>query len=136
MPTVAARLAHWDRVGIVVSGACAIHCTLLPLLIAAMPILGLGGLLDPRVEWGFIVSTALIGATAHIRAYLRDHCHVAPGLIFAAGFVLVLSARLFLEDHQLGPYAVGLGGLLAATSHYANLRLCRCCHACAPDAPN
>lgn len=113
-----------------VSGACAIHCTLLPLLIAAVPMLGLGGLLDQRVEWGFIVSTALVGATGHLRAYVGYHRHMAPGLIFAAGFSLVLCARVLLEDHRLGPYAVGLGGLLAATSHYANLRLCQCCGEC------
>ena len=117
-----------------VSGACAIHCTLLPLLLAAVPALGLGRLLDGRVEWGFIATTALVGATAHLRAYVRDHRHVAPGLIFAVGLTLVLCARLLLEEHRLGPYAVGLGGLFGAASHYANLRLCRCCAECAPAA--
>jgi hypothetical protein len=127
-------LNGWDRAGMLVSGACAVHCTLLPLLIAAMPVLGMGPLLDERVEWGFIAAAALVGATAHLRAYWRDHRHVAPGLIFAAGFSLVLCARLFLEPHRLGPYAVGLGGCLAAASHWANLRLCRCCGDCTPDA--
>jgi hypothetical protein len=118
---------RWDRAGMLVSGACAIHCTVLPLLIAAVPILGLGRLLDERVEWFFITSTGVVGITAHLRAYYRDHRHVAPGLIFAAGFSFVIGARLFLEDSGLGPYAVGLGGVLAAASHWANLRLCRCC---------
>jgi hypothetical protein len=127
-------LRRWDRAGIFVSGACAVHCTLLPLLIAALPVLGIGRLLDERVEWGFIAATALVGATAHVRAYWCDHRHVAPGFIFATGFSFVLSARLFLESHQLGSYAVGLGGCLAAASHWANLRMCRCCADCTPDA--
>jgi hypothetical protein len=110
-----------------VSGACAVHCTVLPLLIAAVPVLGVGRFLDERVEWLFLVSTGLIGVTAHLRAYRHDHRHVAPGLIFAAGFSFVLGARLFLESHRLGPYAVGFGGALAAASHWANLRLCGCC---------
>ena len=126
-------IGRWDRAGMLVSSACAIHCTLLPLLIAAMPVFGLGRLLDERVEWGWIAATALVGATAHLRAYWRDHQHVAPGIIFAIGFACVLSARLFLESHRLGPYAIGLGGCLAAASHWANLRLCRCCAGCAPD---
>jgi hypothetical protein len=130
-----AALSRWDRVGMLVSGACAVHCTLLPLLIIAVPVLGLGRLLDDRVEWAFVVTTAFVGATAHARAYLRDHRHVAPGLIFATGFSLVLCARLFLEEHQLGPYTVGVGGILAAASHYANLRMCRCCGTCALDQP-
>jgi hypothetical protein len=132
-PTVSTSLNPWDRAGVLVSTACAVHCTLLPLAIAAMPLLGAGGLLDARVEWTFIASTALIGTTAHVRAYVRDHRHVAPGLIFAAGLSLVLCARLLLEDHRLGPYTVGLGGLLAAVSHFANRRLCRCCRECIPD---
>ena len=128
----AAGLSRWDRAGILVSGACAIHCTLLPLLIVALPVVGLGRLFDDRIEWAFVVTTALVGATAHARAYMRDHRHVAPGLIFAAGFSLVLCARLFLEEHQLGAYTIGVGGILAAGSHYANLRICRCCRVCAP----
>jgi hypothetical protein len=126
---------RWDRAGMLVSGACALHCTLLPLLLAAVPVIGLGRLFDDRLEWGFVIMTALVGATAHLRAYTNDHRHVAPGLVFAAGFSLVLCARLVLEEHRLGPYAVGLGGLLAATSHYANLRLCRCCRSCIPEEP-
>jgi hypothetical protein len=98
----------------------------------AVPVLGLGRLLDDRVEWAFIVTTAFVGATAHVRAYMRDHPHVAPGLIFATGFSLVLCARLFLEDRQLGPHTVGIGGILAAASHYANLLMSRCCGECAP----
>lgn len=120
-------LNRWDRAGILVSSACAVHCTILPLLVAVVPVLGLGHLFDDQVEWFFVVSTGTIGITAHLRGYLRDHRHVAPGLIFAAGFAFVLLARLFFESHRLGPYAVGLGGALAAASHWANLRLCRCC---------
>jgi hypothetical protein len=127
---------RWDRAGMLVSGACAFHCTLLPLLLAAVPVLGLGRLLDDRLEWGFVIMTALVGATAHLRAYMADHRHVAPGFVFAAGFSLVLCARLVLDEHRLGPYAVGLGGLLAAASHYANIRLCRCCGECVPGGPS
>jgi hypothetical protein len=125
----------WDRAGMLVSGACAIHCTLLPLLLAAVPVLGLGRLPDDRLEWGFVAMSAVVGTTAHFRAYLANHRHVAPGLVFAAGFSLVLCARLVLEDHRLGSYAVGLGGLLAAASHYTNLRLCRCCRECVANEP-
>jgi hypothetical protein len=129
----AVALSRWDRAGMLVSGACAVHCTLLPLLIASVPVLGLGRLLDERVEWAFIVTTGIVGATAHVRACWRDHRHIAPGLIFGAGFSLVLCARLSFESHPLGPYAVGVGGALAATSHWANLRLCRCCAECASE---
>lgn len=128
MPAVSLNV--WDRAGILVSATCTVHCLLLPTLIAAAPILSLGRLLSEPVELAFLVCTAMIGAGAHIRAFVRDHRHVAPGLIFSAGFSLIVSARVFFEGHQPAPYAVGLGGLLAAASHYANVRLCRCCQDC------
>jgi hypothetical protein len=131
--TSAVGLNRWDRAGVLVSGACAVHCALLPLVVAAVPVLGLGRMLDERVEWAFIAATALVGATAHLRAYWCDHRHVAPTLIFASGFSLVLCARLVLEGHHLEPYAVGIGGVLTAASHWANRRLCRCCTQCGPD---
>jgi len=125
---------RWDRAGMIVSGACAVHCTLLPLVAAALPLFGLGALLDGRVEWTLLGVTAVIGLAGHIRAFRRDHRHVAPGLIFAAGFLLVCATRLLFEGHWAGPITAGAGGLLAAASHWANLRLCRCCADCAPSA--
>jgi hypothetical protein len=132
-PSDGVALGRWDRAGILVSGACAVHCAVLPLLIAATPVLGLARLLDERVEWAFVIATALVGVTAHLRAYWRDHRHVAPGVIFAAGFSVVQYARFFLESHPLGPFAVGFGGLLGAASHWANLHLCRCCSHSVPS---
>jgi MerC mercury resistance protein len=90
-------LAPWDRAGILVSSACAIHCALLPVLLGAVPALGLSHLLDERVEWLFIVTTGLIGGMTHLRAYRHNHRHVAPGAIFAGGFLLVLGTRFLLR---------------------------------------
>jgi hypothetical protein len=128
-----ATLNRWDRTGMIASAACAVHCTLLPLVAAAAPILGLSALLDERVEWTLVGATAVVGLIGHGRAYWRDHRHVAPGLIFAIGLSLVLSGRLLVRSPWLEPIALGLGGTLAAASHYANLRLCRCCVECAGD---
>jgi len=67
--------SSWDRAGILVSGACAVHCAVLPLLLAAKPIIGFGRLLDERIAWIFLVGTDVIGGVAHVRAYARDHRH-------------------------------------------------------------
>jgi len=114
----------------VVSGACAVHCVLLPLLAAALPLLGLSRLLDRRLEWALVATTAVLGAVAQVRAFRHNHHHVAPGVIFVAGFSLVVLGRL-IEPRWLEALGLGLGASLAAVSHYANLRLCRCCHECA-----
>jgi hypothetical protein len=117
----------WDRAGVVASIACAVHCTLLPIVVAMLPIVGLRHLLSERFEWTMIAATAVIGMAGHTRAYSRNHRHLAPALIFAGGLALVVGVRLFLEAHRLAPWAFGLGGGLAAASHWANLRLCGCC---------
>ena len=124
------RVNRWDRAGVVASTACAVHCTLLPLVTAAVPVFGLGTLLDERVEWILVATTVAVGVVGHGRAYWRDHRHVAPGLIFGAGLTLVVLGRVLVEPRWLEPFALGLGCALAAASHYANLRLCRCCGTC------
>jgi hypothetical protein len=131
MADAVAPINRWDRTGIIASTACAVHCTLLPLLAAAAPVLGLGASVNERLEWTLVAMTAVIGLAGHGRAYWRDHRHVAPGLIFAAGFSLVLVGRLLVRPPWLEPVALGLGGVMAAASHYANVRLCRCCVTCA-----
>jgi hypothetical protein len=104
----------------------------LPLATALLPIVGLTHLGDERFEWAMVAFTAAIGSVGHARAYWLNHRHVAPPLVFAAGLAIVIAARLSLEKHGIEPWALGLGGFLAAGSHYANLRLCRCCCSVAP----
>jgi hypothetical protein len=130
--SAAARASLWDRIGVVGSVACAVHCTLLPLLAGLAPILGLTALLGERVELTLLTTTGVVGIVGHLRAYRRNHRHIAPGVIFAAGFALVLGGHAF-ESAWLEPAALGLGGSIVAASHYANLRLCRCCTCCAED---
>ena len=123
----------WDRIGIVASSACAVHCAVLPFAVAALPFVGLQHLGDERLEWTMVLLTAVVGLVGHARAYRFNHRHLAPALIFIAGLLLVVGARLFLETHRLGPWALVIGGGLAAASHWANLRSCRCCVADCPD---
>jgi hypothetical protein len=40
-----------DRIGMTASTACAIHCAAVPLLITSLPLIGLGFLANPWVEW-------------------------------------------------------------------------------------
>ncbi len=121
---------RWDRIGIMASAVCAVHCTLLPLLVAVVPMVGLSRLLEPRLEWLFMVSAALIGVIGHGRAYRHNHRHVVPGVIFVIGFSLVVVGRFLTGPRWAEPCVLGLGGMLAAASHYANLRFCRCCPTC------
>ncbi|HEY2583370.1 MAG TPA: MerC domain-containing protein, partial [Mucilaginibacter sp.] len=44
-----------DNVGMTASVLCAIHCALVPLLITSLPLLGLGFLANPWLEWSMII---------------------------------------------------------------------------------
>jgi hypothetical protein len=125
--------ARWDRAGMVVSTSCAVHCTLLPLVAGVLPFMGLQHFADERIEWLFIAGTALIGVVGHARAFTRHHGHTGPGLLFAAGLGLVIVTRLRESESLLEPIAFVVGGSFTAAAHWLNLRLCRCCAACAEE---
>ena len=131
---VAEQAGRWDRAGIIVSAACAVHCTLLPLVAGLLPILGLQHFADERFEWLIVAVTALIGVIGHARAYVRHHQHVGPALLFLVGLGTIVIARLSRSETALEPLALGIGGLFAAAAHWFNLRLCRCCARCVDDS--
>jgi hypothetical protein len=134
------RAGRWDRAGMIVSAACAVHCTLLPFAAGLLPVLGLRHFADERVEWLIVSITAAIGVVGHTRAYVRHHGHAGPGLLFLVGLGMVVVIRLNHTEGFLEPIVLGFGGLLASAAHWANMRLCRCCGECgathqAPSTP-
>src|SRR4051812_13390001 len=88
-PSLAHRLA--DRFGATASFLCAVHCALLPLVIATLPAIGLGILADHRYERGFIAFASMLAVTTFIVGYRRHRRFRAfwflmPGiLLLAAG---------------------------------------------------
>jgi hypothetical protein len=136
-----ARAGRWDRAGVIVSAACAVHCTVLPFAAGLLPILGLRHFADERLEWLIVGITAAIGIVGHTRAYVRHHRHMGPAALFLLGLCMVVITRLSGADSPFEPIVLGLGGLFAAAAHWVNLRLCRCCGECdagerAPSTPS
>jgi hypothetical protein len=120
-------LKRWDCAGMVLSTACAVHCAVLPLVAGLLPLIGLERLGDARLEWSLLTAAIVIGVVGHTRSYRHNHRHAGPALVFACGMFVVLGARLVLGESHIGLWALGLGGALAAASHWANVRLCACC---------
>ena len=121
--------SRWDRAGIAVSTACAIHCAVLPFVAALLPVLGLHHFAEEWVEWLLINAVAAVGIVGHTSAYVLDHRHLGPAMIVVASLTLIVVARLTL-DTLMEPAALTVGGLMGAAAHWANLRLCRCCGTC------
>ena len=125
-----------DRFGVVASCACAVHCFLMPLVISALPLLGLSFFADARTEWAFVCLSIGLGVLSLLPGYLKHHKRRRPLALFVAGICLIVVARLLLnEDFRLETPVVVTGGLLVAIAHLINIKLCQACRSCSPIRP-
>ena len=76
------RLRHLlDRFGATGSMICAVHCALTPLLLAAIPSLGLSVWLGDGFERGFVVFVTVLGLFSLLWGYRRHRAFRALSLL-------------------------------------------------------
>ncbi|WP_372731187.1 MerC domain-containing protein [Novosphingobium sp.] len=111
--------ARLDRIGVLLSGLCLIHCVAGLFLVG---MLGVGGgvLLNPDIHrWGLVFALVIGAATIGIGA-LR-HGRLLPLAIGGAGLCLMLAA--VAVGHGNAEVALTVGGVvLVATAHIINMR--------------
>lgn len=90
---------NFDKLGIATSVACAVHCTLLPLLVAVLPFLDVPGLEHPALEWSFIGLALIFGTFSMLHGYRRHHGKLLPLSLFSIGFVCLLLNQLSEEAY-------------------------------------
>ena len=114
-----------DRLGAAGSLRCAIHCALLPLLIAALPSLGVAAWLGDDFERGFVLFATMLGLFSVIWGYRRHGAVRALGLLLPGLATLWVGVLYDPLHHALVPHAIAmtLGGTLIGLAHLANLRL-------------
>lgn len=114
-----------DRLGATGSLLCAIHCALLPLLIAVLPTLGIAAWLDDGFERGFVAFATLLGLFTLIWGYRRHRAVRALWLLLPGLAALWLGIGYAPLHHSVAAHAVAmtLGGTLVGLAHLANLRL-------------
>lgn len=122
--------AVWlDRVGAAVGMGCALHCMVLPLIIGALPLVGMTLLVHPLAEV-LLLGTALTLGTFAAREGLvgRRSSRAAWLLVVGVG---LLALRLVLgEDAMPGePWATPAISLVLATGHLWRAREARACQA-------
>ncbi len=112
-----------DRIGATASFLCAIHCALLPFVLALLPFLGLEFLADQRFERGFVLFACALALIALIRGF-RRHQQPLPLLLAVPGLALLLLGVTYAESYSvvLHSVLVTCGGLLLASAHFVNLR--------------
>lgn len=85
-----------DRVGIIASVGCAIHCAAMPLVIAWLPALGLSFLAEEGFHQWMAVLCFGIALAAFVPGW-RLHRRLLPAAIGSAGLVLITGAAFGLE---------------------------------------
>ena len=114
-----------DRIGATGSLLCAIHCALLPVLIALLPSLGVSTWLAPGIEEAFVLFATLFGLAVLVWSYRRHRAMRALGLL-VPGLAVLWVGVLYQPLHEsVVPHAVAMtfGGTLVGLAHIANLKL-------------
>jgi hypothetical protein len=118
-----------DRAGMSASLACAVHCVVLPLLLAALPAFGLAWLDSPWVDWTMVVLATLIALRAH-RGGFRVHRRCLPAGVAVAGLLIIVTTICLLKGSASHHYIQASGAVVVASSHFLNRHLCGNCVVC------
>ena len=118
------RKINWDALGITTSLLCAIHCALLPLVVATLPVLGINIIHNPLFEFGMIGLAFFIGTWALWHGFRYHHGRLLAWLLFVVGIILLIAKQVW-HAYELGilPFAV----VLIVAAHVLNLRWTRAC---------
>lgn len=112
---------NWDGLGIITSVACAIHCAILPLVLTSLPLFGLNIIHNLFFEWSMITIAFLVGSYSLYHGYIKHHRSLMPLLIFATGFVFLVTKQFF---HEQEFYFLVPAVILIISAHYINYKLC------------
>jgi len=113
---------NWDVLGITASVLCAIHCAVLPLALASLPILGINIIHNAYFEYGMIFLAFLIGSQALLHGFRRHHRRLLPLLLFTGGMLLLVAKQIWhTYELRFLPFAV----VLIVGAHIVNYWLSR-----------
>ena len=120
-----------DTTGACLSFACAVHCLAMPLLVAVLPLVGLGFLVSERAELVIIIGAVGL-AIGSLAWGIRHHRNWRAFLILITALAFIATARTAVE----GTFELifhSAGGILLASAHLVNRHLCKTCPACVQE---
>ncbi|MGH8215485.1 MAG: MerC domain-containing protein [Rhodanobacteraceae bacterium] len=113
-----------DRVGATASLLCAVHCALLPFVLALLPLIGLEFLAGHMFERVFVGCAAALASASLVFAYRRHRRPQALFIMLPGIALLLFGVAVNLDVHvALHTVAVVCGGVLVASAHVTNLVL-------------
>jgi hypothetical protein len=118
--------AKLDNIGMTASTLCAIHCAAVPVFFTSLPLVGLGFLANPWVEWSMIIVALIIGVSSIGGSFLNSHHRVLPLLLLITGFVTIILGHIFTKG-WLEAIIVPAGGITIAVAHFINYKYAGTC---------
>ena len=118
---------NWDALGIITSIVCAIHCGLLPLLLPALPLLGINSLHNGVFEWSMIGIAFFVGIYALYHGFIRHHKKRLPVILFIVGFSFLILKQIF-NEHSILFLCIAVPFIVSA--HFINFIMCRRSNVC------
>ena len=112
---------NWDLMGIVTSVACAIHCTLLPLILTSLPLFGINIINNSYFEWMMIGIAFLVGCYALAHGYRKHHKRAKSLIVFTFGFIFLVIKQFFYSYELL---FLTPAVCLILYAHFLNFRYC------------
>ena len=110
-----------DLAGMILSGLCALHCSLIPLIILLGMGTGLRWVMSHEIEMTFLFVSFAIASLSLIYGYFRFHRRAVVILLAILGFVF------FVIGHEFLPFLpkiilTSFGGVCILFAHYLNLK--------------
>lgn len=116
-----------DRLGMVLSSACAVHCMAMPFVVGTLAYLGHGWMASEEAEL-ILFGTAFLIAMASLLPSFLKHRNPAALLLFVLGAGVIGGVHYTGFEHgAVAGLLMALGGSLIAFAHWKNHRLCTCC---------
>jgi hypothetical protein len=120
-----------DGIGMTASVLCAIHCAVVPLILTTLPLIGLGFLANPLVEWSMIILALILGVTSIFFSYFRTHKRILPLLLLLLGFAIIICGHIFITG-WVESIVVPIGGFTIAIAHFVNFKYVGACDTAGP----
>ena len=117
-----------DKLAIVLSGVCIIHCLFTPVLLTMLPIIALSAMAEDLLFHKLMLWIVLPTSSVALFLGCRKHRDILIATTGIVGMVMLLSIAIF--GHELFPgwrekLATSVAGLVLACSHFLNYRACQ-----------
>lgn len=117
-------LLRADKLGMLASLACALHCAALPLVLAVVPALGLNRAALVDADQAFTIFATVLGVSTLALGYRRHRVKRAWWLMLPGLALVWLNTYTMLHSHGGAHLAMMVsGGGLIAAAHLLNTRL-------------